>query len=134
VQELPTLLSGQSVTVSKVVSPKADSHTGKVTVTADSPDAQPVTVGKFNIIAGQSFINSGWPAPARVSGRGALRAAEGWGRALLALCSRQAEPPALHAPSLALSAATACSPSAPHALPPALPPAPQSSMACSCPT
>lgn len=57
VQELPTLLAGQSVTVSKVISPKAEGHIGKVTVTADSKGAEPVTVGKFNIIAGASFIN-----------------------------------------------------------------------------
>lgn len=55
--ETATTLAGQPVTISKVVTPKADGNVGAVTVTADSAGAKPATIKKHNIIAGASMID-----------------------------------------------------------------------------
>ncbi|KAI8468486.1 MAG: hypothetical protein J3K34DRAFT_426941 [Monoraphidium minutum] len=58
-ESLPTLVRNANITVTKVVTPAAagKAATGVIEVLANSKDAKPVTVKKFNIIAGASLIH-----------------------------------------------------------------------------
>ena len=55
---LQTALKGETLTVKKVVSKRADGKAvGTLELLADKPGAKPVKVGKFNIIAGGSMVH-----------------------------------------------------------------------------
>lgn len=56
-ETLPTLLDGATVELEKIVTPRATGNVGSVELLANSKGAQPVKVGKHNIVAGASLIN-----------------------------------------------------------------------------